>query len=212
MESNLSESLVEDLQQSEEDFEDSGNLYLIVGPSGAGKTTMLNGVFKQSQKLCSVTTREPRKGEVDGEDYYFITKEQYEELDKSGELIQKADYVGHKYGVTKTELHEKLHEGDAVISVIIDAYWTYKNLFPQNTIGIFLNITREEIERRLDERNDGAKIKAERLAQYDIDIKNKAIFEDPKNGKNYVIDVTDDTIEANQAKLRKIVEANKRKI
>ncbi|MEQ2561530.1 guanylate kinase, partial [Sutterella wadsworthensis] len=94
-------------------------LYLVVAPSGAGKSTIIDGIFRPEQKIVSFTTRPIRKGEVDGEDYYFVTNNEFDYLESlEEELIQKAEYSGNRYGVTKSEIGQRLETGDCVIAVV----------------------------------------------------------------------------------------------
>lgn len=179
-------------------------LYLVVAPSGAGKSTIINEIFDKDQQIVSFTTRPIRSGEVDGEDYYFVSSDEFDYLeDLDGELIQKAEYSGNRYGVTKSEIEQKLALGDCVIAVVMDGFLRYKELYPNDTIGIFLDVSREVVENRLNKRNDGKKIVEQRLSQYDIDIKNKEYFE--KDTQSFIINV-DGNLKENVELFRDIIE------
>lgn len=178
-------------------------LYLVVAPSGAGKSTIIDGIFRPEQKIVSFTTRPIRKGEVDGEDYYFVTNNEFDYLESlEGELIQKAEYSGNRYGVTKSEIGQRLETGDCVIAVVMDGYLRYKELYPDESVGIFLDVSRDVVEERLLKRNDGKDIIEQRLNQYDIDIKNKDYF--IRNKNCFVINVDGDLSE-NINKFKKIM-------
>lgn len=179
------------------------SLFLVVAPSGAGKSTLINEIFEPEQKILSVTTRPLRKGEVDGEDYYFITEEEFKHLQETDGLVQEAEYVGNKYGVTKKELQNKLSDNDVVLAVVAESYITYKELYPDIAVGIFLDISKEVVKQRLENRNDGKEIIEKRLKQYDVDIKNKELFKNDSNA--YIINVDDYELSKNVNKFKKVI-------
>jgi guanylate kinase len=79
-------------------------IFIIAGPSGAGKTTVCRKLIKEDSRLLysiSATTREKRKGEKDGVDYYFITEEEFEEWEKEGKFLETAKVHGYNYGTLK---------------------------------------------------------------------------------------------------------------
>ena len=78
-----------------------GNLIVISGPSGAGKSTVVNRAMASRSDICfstSVTTRQPRPGEVDGVDYFFIDQNRFDEMVRRNELLEHAVYVSNSYG------------------------------------------------------------------------------------------------------------------
>jgi guanylate kinase len=99
----------------------NGLLILVTGPSGSGKTTLLNRVLQSDSnctRVVTCTTRKPRPGEVDGQDYYFLTSERFEELVEAGEFIENANVYGSRYGTLKREILDKLNQGKDVILVV----------------------------------------------------------------------------------------------
>ena len=83
---------------------DKGKLLVISGPSGAGKSTVIGKLMELRDDLCfsvSVTTRQPRPGEVDGRDYFFVTPQHFQELTEGGYLLEHAEYVGNRYGTPR---------------------------------------------------------------------------------------------------------------
>lgn len=93
----------------------------LTSPSAAGKSYLLNYIRNVAKLPCltSTTTRAPRKGEVEGQDYYFITEQQSIEMEKANLFAELAIYNGVRYGVTKQEFHHKLHE-DAIVFLIVE--------------------------------------------------------------------------------------------
>ncbi len=96
----------------------SGVLLVISGFSGAGKGTIVKGIMdsKEGYKLSiSATTRQPREGEVDGESYYFVSKERFKEMIAGDELLEWAQFVNNYYGTPKDYVFEQLKAGNNII-------------------------------------------------------------------------------------------------
>ena len=102
----------------------------------------------------------------------------------------------------ESEIEQKLALGDCVIAVVMDGFLRYKELYPNDTVGVFLDVSREVVETRLNKRNDGKKIVEQRLRQYDIDIKNKEYFE--KDTQSFIINV-DGNLKENVELFRDII-------
>lgn len=99
---------------------EKGKLIVISGPSGAGKSTVVFKAIGNRQDICfstSVTTRQPRPGEVDGREYFFISPERFQEMVEKDELLEHATYVSHSYGTPRAYVTEKLNAG---MNVILD--------------------------------------------------------------------------------------------
>jgi guanylate kinase len=103
-------------------FHSDGTLFIVSGPSGAGKTTLINTVREQLEPIgitlyfsVSHTTRKPRKGEVGGRSYHFVTTEQFAAMAERGEFIEWAFVHEQRYGTSKSEVLERLNRGEDVI-------------------------------------------------------------------------------------------------
>ena len=95
-----------------------GILIVISGPSGAGKGTICKALLEKRNDLyisVSATTRSPRKGEVDGINYHFFTKDQFKEGIKNGDFLEYAEVYGNYYGTPKAGVNELLEAGKNVI-------------------------------------------------------------------------------------------------
>jgi len=95
-----------------------GKFILVVGPSGSGKSALLAHLQETRQDIVfpvSCTTRSPRPGEVEGEKYFFITKEEFERREAAGEFLEWAPYGGNYYGVLKAPVMKALEEGKTVV-------------------------------------------------------------------------------------------------
>ncbi|HYS53652.1 MAG TPA: guanylate kinase [Thermoanaerobaculia bacterium] len=103
-------------------FHADGTLFIVSGPSGAGKTTLINKVREQLRPLnlelyfsVSHTTRRPRQGEVEGKSYYFVTNEAFRGMIDKGEFIEWAHVHEQLYGTSKMEVLSRLRRGEDVI-------------------------------------------------------------------------------------------------
>lgn len=100
-------------------FHRSGILFVLSAPSGAGKTTLCTALRQKPDFVYAVscTTRPPRSGEIDGEDYYFLSDGEFERLVAAGEFLEWAEVHGRRYGTRKSTVLENLQAG---IDVLID--------------------------------------------------------------------------------------------
>ena len=119
-----------------------GILTVVSGFSGAGKGTVMKALmaeYKDTYALSvSATTRNPRPGEVDGVDYFFRTKEEFEQMIADKALIEHACYVGNYYGTPKAYVDEQLETGkDVILEIEIQGALDVKKRFP-DTILIFI--------------------------------------------------------------------------
>ena len=97
-----------------------GKLIVVSGPSGAGKSTVISRVMQRRHDLCfsvSATTRDPRPGEVNGVDYFFVTWDEFDRMIGEDELLEHAEYVGNCYGTPRAYVAAKQREG---MNVLLD--------------------------------------------------------------------------------------------
>ena len=110
-------------------------LFVISGPSGVGKDTLVDELKKRDptrRYAITATTRPRRPGEVDEVHYHFRSPEQFQELIDAGELLEWAEVYGNRYGVPKFELRESLTQNlDVVVKVDVQGAATIKKLIPQ---------------------------------------------------------------------------------
>ncbi|MBR3634930.1 MAG: guanylate kinase [Lachnospiraceae bacterium] len=116
-------------------MEKKGLLTVVSGFSGAGKGTLMKGLLSKYDNYAlsvSMTTRAPRPGEVDGREYFFITREQFEKNIEDGKLIEHAQYVGNYYGTPKDYVFEQLDAGkDVLLEIEIQGALQIKKRFPE---------------------------------------------------------------------------------
>ena len=97
-----------------------GKLLVISGPSGTGKSTVIGHLRQLRPGLefsVSATTRAPRPGEEDGREYFFVTRERFDEMVENNELLEHATFVGNSYGTPRSQVESRLEKG---ITVILD--------------------------------------------------------------------------------------------
>ena len=93
-------------------------VFVITGPSGVGKGTLIGELLRRIPDLelsVSATTRPPRSGEVDGCDYHFLDREEFDRRAQQGEFLEHATYSGHRYGTLRSEVERRLAEGVSVV-------------------------------------------------------------------------------------------------
>ena len=132
-------------------------LVVISGPSGVGKDAVLAGVraaHPDAHFAVTVTTRPPRSRERDGDDYHFLSDEEYNRLLAEDGFLEHAAVYSHRYGVPKAQVREALARGqDVIVRVDVQGASTIKRLAP-NAVFIFLApASLEELEERLRRRN-----------------------------------------------------------
>ena len=133
-----------------------GNLFVVVAPSGAGKTSLVAALLEQERNVrlsISYTTRAPRKGEENGREYHFVDRAAFEKMIAAGDFLEYADVYGNYYGTSRRWIENEL-EGDHDVLLEID--WQgarqVRKLFP-HMAGIFiLPPSLAELRKRLQSR------------------------------------------------------------
>ena len=158
-------------------FRTDGSIFIFSSPSGAGKTTIVKLVSKKKNFITSVshTTRKPRSNEVDGKDYYFVTKRKFQELINKKEFLEYAKVFNNLYGTVKKPVFKNLSAGK---NVLFDIDWQgTKQIKTQNIdFNIFsffvLPPSRKVLYERLSNRDMKDKlIVSERMKEFYSDIK-----------------------------------------
>ena len=131
-----------------------GILAVVSGFSGAGKGTLMKALLSehadQYALSISATTRGPREGEVDGREYFFKTKEQFEQMIAEDALIEHACYVGNYYGTPKSYVMEQLEAGkNVILEIEIQGALAVKEKFPDTLLLFVTPPSAQELERRL---------------------------------------------------------------
>ena len=129
-----------------------GKMFIISAPSGGGKTTLVNEVISffpgQLFRLVTCTTRAPRKGEVDGKDYYFLTDAELERKRLNHEFLECTKTYEHSYGTLKSSVNDYLKKGSVLL--VIDVKGALEVMKQMPCVSIFISPpSLEEIERRI---------------------------------------------------------------
>lgn len=129
-----------------------GRLVVVSGPSGVGKGTVLKYVTSRDDFVYSVsaTTRKPREGEKDGVNYFFISRDRFEEMITGGELIEYAEYNGHYYGTPRAFVEKMLSAGkNVILEIEVRGAMQVKKVMPDATFIFIAPESREILEARL---------------------------------------------------------------
>ena len=133
-----------------------GKLFVFSGASGVGKSTVLTKVMATREDLrfsVSATTRSPRPGEVDGQSYYFVSKETFEDMIQKDAFLEYDAHMGNYYGTPKSQL-EKLELGSLVLDIEPNGAFNVRRAWPEAVLIFIAPPSLEELERRLRGRGD----------------------------------------------------------
>ncbi|HJC39975.1 MAG TPA: guanylate kinase [Candidatus Intestinimonas pullistercoris] len=134
-----------------------GQLIVLSGPSGVGKSTVISELLGQRQDIyfsVSFTTRQPRMGEADGVNYNFVDRAEFERMIAAGELLEHAEYVGNYYGTSLKVIQEKLDAGiDVLLDIEVQGAAKVRAKCPEAVLIFIIPPSFEELSRRLRGRN-----------------------------------------------------------
>lgn len=168
----------------------TGCLIVISGPSGTGKSTIVNTVLDTCNDLSfsvSATTRQQREGETEGVDYFFVTKERFQQMIDNNELLEHAEYVGNYYGTPRKAVLDKIENGSSILlDIEVQGAEQVKDQFPEAVTMFVIPPSWEELERRLVNRGTDsmekiqarlkqAKSEIEKIENYDYIIVNDVL-------------------------------------
>jgi guanylate kinase len=148
-----------------------GLMFVLSSPSGAGKSTLARKLIEEDQNMAlsvSVTTRPRRASEIDGREYKFVSREEFEQMEDRGEFLESAMVFGNHYGTPRAPVEALLIQGR---DVLFDVDWqgarALRAAAPEDVVGIFiLPPSMSELERRLHARNeDAADVIQKRMAR-----------------------------------------------
>ncbi len=146
----------------------AGKLIVVTGPSGVGKGTLVQTLLKRHPRLflsVSMTTRAPRPGEVEGQHYYFVTRDHFETMIRAGEFLEWAEFAGNYYGTPRQPVEKRIEQGQQVLLEIeLEGARQIRANFPGALRIFILPPSLSELERRLRGRSsDSAAAIAKRL-------------------------------------------------
>lgn len=183
----------------------NGLLIVVSGPSGAGKDTICNKLVNESNNMwisISMTSRDPRGSEVEGKDYFFVTKEEFESKIKDNVFLEYATYNNNYYGTPKDKIEMDLSKGIDVILVIdIQGALNIKKLIPSALFIFIMPPDMETLKRRLINRKTETKEKV-------ID-RFRTAYNEINNYKKYNYVVVNDEVDNAVDKVKSIIKAEK---
>ena len=183
-----------------------GMLIVLSGPSGVGKGTVRKAIFAQDNNKfdysVSMTTRQMRPGEVNGKDYYFVTKEEFEKEIAEGGMLEYAQYVDNYYGTPLKYVNEMLDEGkDVFLEIEVKGAMQVREKVPD---GLFIFLTPPDLmelrQRLVNRGTDDLDI---------IDMRMKKAVDEIEMMQNYDYAVVNDEVEAAAEKIKTIIRAER---
>jgi guanylate kinase len=159
-----------------------GKLIVISAPSGSGKTTIAREMIRLHPSLrfsVSATTRQKREGEREGEDYYFLTREEFRSRVDRGEFVEWEELFGNYYGTLKSELDNALTNGRHLLfDVDVKGGISIKKVYP-SALMIFIRTPNEEIlrDRLLNRRTETTEVLAMRLKRVSMELEMGSAYE-----------------------------------
>ena len=130
-----------------------GVLLVVSGPSGAGKGTICKALLEKHKEIylsVSATTRSPRKGEVEGVNYYFTTKEEFVKRVEEGDFLEHAEVYGNYYGTPKSSVEKMLEQGkDVILEIDIQGALKVKENCEEGIFIFILPPSMEELKQRI---------------------------------------------------------------
>ena len=179
-----------------------GKTFIITGPSGVGKGTIIKALFEGRDDLyfsVSATTRAPRPGEVEGQSYYFIDKERFLEMIRENAFVEYDEHMGNFYGTPKFQLAEKLKKGSVILDIEPNGAFNVKAQCPDAVLIFIAPPSPEELERRLRGRGD--------TSEEQIRIRQDRVRWEMEQSKKYDHIVINDRVETCVEKILGIIDA-----
>lgn len=181
-----------------------GSLVIVSGFSGAGKGTVVKAITQKYDNYAlsiSATTRAPRPGELEGREYFFKTREEFEQMIAGGQLIEYAQYVGNYYGTPRKYVEQQLEAGkDVILEIEIQGAMKVKKLIPEALLIFMTPPSANELKNRLEGRGTEAKEVIQSRLERAVE-ESKGI-----DGYDYVL--INDTIEECVEELHRIIQAS----
>lgn len=182
-----------------------GLLVVVSGPSGCGKGTICKELSKRNKDISisiSATTRKPRKGEVDGENYFFLTEEKFKSMINKNEFLEYAHVHGNFYGTPKKFVLEKIEKGeDVFLEIDVQGALQIREIYPEGVFIFILPPSMEELKNRI--------IKRGTESESDIKRRYNNAFKEIKYIKKYDYLVVNDKVIKAVKKIESIILAEK---
>ena len=133
-----------------------GKLFVISGPSGTGKGTICDRIISETDDVelsVSMTTREPREGEIEGKNYFFVSEDEFLKAIEEDGFLEHAKVYEHSYGTPKKAVLERLEKGtDVILEIDTQGAMNIKKKFPEGVFIFIMPPSIEELRRRIESR------------------------------------------------------------
>lgn len=181
-----------------------GLLIVLSGPSGAGKGTICKELIESGDFYLSVsaTTRKPREGEVEGKNYYFLTKEEFRKKITEDGFLEYAEVYDNLYGTPRSKVLEAIEEGkDVILEIDIQGALKVKEKYPQGVFIFILPPSMEELKQRII--NRGSETPESLVKRF------KSAYQEINYVSKYNYAVVNDTVDDAVSKIKGILSAEK---
>ena len=182
-----------------------GRLFIISGSSGVGKGTLIKEFLSKADNVylsVSSTTRKPREGEVHGENYFFVSREDFQKSIDNGDFLEWAEFSGNRYGTDKNRVCEMLEKGkNVLLEIEVQGAKQVKQKMPEAILIFILPPSKEELEKRL----RGRGTETEEAIQKRLQV----IEFETKESEQYDYKVVNDTIDRAVSEIMDIYGKNK---
>jgi len=181
-----------------------GKIIVIVAPSGAGKTTIAQRLLKEYPQIkfsVSATTRPPRKGETDGQDYYFLDEDEFDQKVDDNQFLEWEFYSGNKYGTLRSEVDKLVESGYfPLLDIEVKGALNVQKLYNSGVVSIFIEPpSMDELANRLSNRgSETDKSLSKRLERAEMEMKYADHFDHS---------VVNDDLETAYAEVKEIIES-----
>ena len=181
-----------------------GKVIVIVAPSGAGKTTIAQRLLKEYPQIkfsVSATTRPPRKGETDGQDYYFLDEDEFDQKVDDNQFLEWEFYSGNKYGTLRSEVDKLVESGYfPLLDIEVKGALNVQKLYNSGVVSIFIEPpSMDELANRLSNRgSETDKSLSKRLKRAEMEMKYADHFDHS---------VVNDDLETAYAEVKEIIES-----
>ena len=177
-----------------------GKLFVISGASGVGKSTVLSKVMESRPDLCfsvSATTRKPRPGEVDGESYYFVSKDTFLDMIEKREFLEYDAHMDNYYGTPKAQLENKLSNGSVILDIEPNGAFNVRREKEDSVLIFIAPPSLEELESRLRGRGD--------TSEEQIRVRQARVAWEMEQSKHYDYVVVNEQVEKCAQKILQII-------
>ena len=177
-----------------------GKLFVISGASGVGKSTVLAKVMASRPDLrfsVSATTRTPRPGEVDGRDYYFVTKDKFRSMIVNNDFLEYDAHMNHFYGTPRDQLEEKLQTGSVILDIEPNGAFNVRRERNDAVLIFIAPPSLQELEDRLRGRGD--------TSEEQIKVRQARVAWEIEQSKHYDYRVVNDKVDTCASKILEII-------